>query len=81
MPPLPARLRWLIACSALLLAGLGDSPVRGQAEAEGLSASFRQAARRALPAVVTVRPIGVPNPFEPAPGIIFRPAPPRPAPR
>jgi len=81
VPPLPARLRWLIACSALLLAGLGDSPVRGQAEAEGLSASFRQAARRALPAVVTVRPIGVPNPFEPAPGIIFGPAPPRPAPR
>ena len=39
---------------------------RGQAEAEGLSASFRKASRRVLPAVVTVRPIGVPNPFDTA---------------
>jgi serine protease Do len=35
----------------------------GQTEAEGLSASFKKAARRVLPAVVTVRPIGAPNQF------------------
>ena len=36
-----------------------------QGEAEGLSESFRKASRRALPAVVTVRPIGAPTPFGP----------------
>jgi serine protease Do len=83
VPPRLSRLRRLSAVSALLLAGFGGSPARGQAEAEGLSASFRQAARRVLPAVVTVRPIGVPNPFEPAPVMPFGPVPaaPRAVPR
>ena len=39
----------------------------GQGEAETLSTSFRKSARRVLPAVVTVRPQGVPSPF---PGIM-----------
>ena len=34
-----------------------------QTEAENLSTSFRQAARRVLPAVVTVRPVGGPSPI------------------
>ena len=46
---------WLV----LLLAA--PAVVRGQGEAEGLAASFRKAARRASPAVVTVRSeLGVP---------------------
>ena len=83
MPPRHARHRRLIPLLALMLASFSASPARGQAEAEGLSASFRQAARRVLPSVVTVRPIGAPNPFEPSPGISFGPVPasPRPAPR
>ncbi|HWE36219.1 MAG TPA: trypsin-like peptidase domain-containing protein [Isosphaeraceae bacterium] len=56
---------------ALALAGMlvlpGVAP--GQGEAEGLSASFRKASQRALPAVVTVRPEAVPGPFEPAPEV------------
>ncbi len=52
-------------CSTL---ALGPGPASGQGEAETLSASFRKAARRVLPAVVTVRPIGVTGPFEMPPG-------------
>ncbi|MEJ7637195.1 MAG: trypsin-like peptidase domain-containing protein [Singulisphaera sp.] len=47
---------------------LGPASAFGQGEAETLSASFRKAARRVLPAVVTVRPIGVASPFEALPG-------------
>jgi len=52
--PMIALMTSLIATQAL-----------AQGEAESLSASFRKASRRALPAVVTVRPIGVPTPFGP----------------
>ena len=54
----------LMACG--VASSMGISEARGQSEAESLSASFRKASRKVLPAVVTVRPIGVPNPFEPA---------------
>jgi len=64
--------RALIPTLLVLLAGTSP-PARGQTEAEGLSASFRKAARRVLPSVVTVRPLGVPNPFEPAPGLAVAP--------
>jgi len=88
VPAPQARPRWPSLLSALLLASvaIGPAQARGQAEAEGLSASFRQASRRALPAVVTVRPIGVPTPFEPSPGVVVTPfgagpGSPRPSPR
>jgi serine protease Do len=62
------RLRFLEQfVPALLFAVAIAAPARGQTEAETLSASFRKAARRVLPSVVTVRPIGVPPPFEPLP--------------
>ncbi len=67
MPSLLARFVLLSAGSGLMMAGVLCSPAPGQAEAEGLSASFRKASRRVLPAVVTVRPVGVPNPFEVGP--------------
>ncbi len=41
----------------LLAAALAPSSARGQSEAESLSVSFRKAARRVLPSVVTVRPV------------------------
>ena len=69
MPSLRSRSGRLIALGCLLCS-LGSTGIaRGQAEAEGLSASFRKASRRVLPAVVTVRPIGVQNPFDPAQAI------------
>jgi len=46
-------------------AAADDTPA---GEAERLSASFRRAVKRIAPAVVTVRPVGVPLPFLPAPG-------------
>ena len=72
----------------LIAASVGLLPVAtsalGQSEAEGLSASFRKASRRALPAVVTVRPMGVPNPLDAIPPVVDafgRPVVPRPSPR
>jgi serine protease Do len=54
----------------LLLFGLGvaltATAARGQTEAESLSASFRKAAKRVLPSVVTVRPVGPMAAVEPA---------------
>ena len=52
MPARPAR---IMAALALAIAMVSLPPAFGQAEAENLSASFRKAARRVLPAVVTVR--------------------------
>jgi S1-C subfamily serine protease len=68
---------------ALALAALPSVEVSGQTEAEGLSASFRKASRRVLPAVVTVRPVGTPNPFDapPVSNNPFAPEPSRPVPR
>jgi serine protease Do len=54
----------LIALISVLSLPFATVEALGQTEAEGLSASFRKASRRVLPAVVTVRPIGVPNAFE-----------------
>ncbi len=67
---MPSRFRVRVAGLAALSAtlALGPASAFGQGEAETLSASFRKAARRVLPAVVTVRPIGVPSPFEIPPG-------------
>jgi serine protease Do len=59
--PLPRSRRaasaWLLSGIALVL-GLAAADVRAQGEAEALSASFRKASRRVLPAVVTVRAVG-----------------------
>ncbi len=49
----------------LAIVALAPGAVRAQTEAESLSASFRKAAKRVLPSVVTVRPIGPPAPVEP----------------
>ncbi|WP_435007402.1 trypsin-like peptidase domain-containing protein [Tundrisphaera lichenicola] len=83
MSSLIVRHRALIRLLSLILAIPGGSVALGQTEAEGLSASFRQAARRVLPSVVSVRPIGQPNAFEPTPGLNFGlvPSAPRPVPR
>jgi serine protease Do len=80
--PLWFRSGPLIGLLTLAIVLLSSDRVQAQAEAEGLSASFRKASRRVLPAVVTVRPIGAPNPLE-AVGNPFdaNPANPRPAPR
>ncbi len=54
----------------LLTLGLGvamaAATAHGQTEAESLSASFRKAAKRVLPSVVTVRPVGPAAAVEPA---------------
>jgi serine protease Do len=54
-------LRGRTAATAALfaLSCLATATASGQGEAESLSASFRKAARRVLPAVVTVRPLDV----------------------
>ena len=77
-------------CVAILIAvplgfGSASTQVRGQTEAQTLSASFRKAAERVAPAVVAVRPLGpsvlssVPNspigpirPFAVTPRLAFR---------
>ena len=77
-------------CAAILIAGSfgfgpASFPVRGQTQAESLSASFRKAAERVAPAVVAVRPLdpsvlaSVPNfpigpirPFAVTPRLAFR---------
>jgi serine protease Do len=66
--PIDRTLR-LIALTALSFFLTTGHHVRGQTEAEGLSASFRKASRKVLPAVVTVKPLGVPNPFEGSPRV------------
>ena len=55
LQPYTTALRSIVTIIALELAPM---TAFGQAEAESLSASFRKAAQRILPAVVTVRPIG-----------------------
>ena len=66
--PSPFRVRVAGLAALFSTLALGSAPAFGQGEAETLSASFRKAARRVLPAVVTVRPIGVASPFEVLPG-------------
>jgi len=79
------RLRTGLLMVLMIGAGLLASTIEAQAqtEAEGLSASFRKAAKRVLPAVVTVRPIGAPPPFEISGGSVnpFDPPNSRPVPR
>ncbi len=53
------RARWLRAPGALVAALVLANLAFGQREAETLSASFRKAAEKVLPAVVAVRPIGL----------------------
>ena len=60
---------WLILL-AVCLAGV--SPALAQRQAEGLSASFRKAAEKMLPAVVAVRPLGLVGRGAPY-GILGRP--------
>src|SRR5271166_4857314 len=61
--------KWLILL-AVCLAGV--SPVLAQRQAESLSASFRKAAEKMLPAVVAVRPVGLVGRGAPY-GILGRP--------
>ncbi len=64
--PMPTTFRWraVVALTTLAFGAFGTITTFGQGEAESLSASFRKAAQRVLPAVVTVRPLDRPNPFE-----------------
>ena len=64
--PFPAfrPIPWLALVGSLCLAIAGPSRSVAQTEAESLSTSFRKASRKVLPAVVTVKPIGVPTPFD-----------------
>ena len=64
MPSLWFRSVRLLGLLALSMVLWSSDQAYAQAEAEGLSASFRKASRRVLPAVVTVRPIGVQNPLD-----------------
>ena len=66
--PSPFRVRVAGLAALISMFALGSAPSFGQGEAETLSASFRKAARRVLPAVVTVRSVGVASPFETLPG-------------
>jgi serine protease Do len=59
---MPSRSRTRTIAIVVLL-GIAEIPAFGQGEAETLSASFRKAAKRVLPAVVTVRPVGPPGPL------------------
>ena len=64
------RLLCLVSLIAVSLGfGQDSSPVRGQTQAESLSASFRKAAERVAPAVVAVRPVdpSVPGPVPNSP--------------
>jgi serine protease Do len=63
MSPQPVRLFLGLSVGAFL--GMVPVTAWGQAEAEGLSAQFRRAARRVLPAVVTVRVAGPVAPLAP----------------
>ncbi len=56
----------------IFLAVLAMAPplARGQTEAQALSASFRNAARPVLPAVVTIRGLGGLRPIAPLPGFV-----------
>lgn len=67
---MPTTIRWrvILSTTALALSAIGTAPALAQGEAESLSQSFRKAAQRALPAVVSVKAIGVVDPSErPAP--------------
>lgn len=61
--PMPTTFRWraVVSLATLALGAFGTMTAFGQGEAESLSASFRKAAQRVLPAVVTVHPMGRPN--------------------
>jgi len=63
--PISPRPLVLASLTLGILLACSNGPARGQAEAEGLSASFRKASRLVLPAVVTVRPIGIVAPVDP----------------
>ena len=52
---------WALTLACL---AIGSGTASAQLEAEALSSRFRQASKQALPAVVTVRPLGVASPFE-----------------
>ena len=66
MPSHLVRVFQIAFIASSIIFVVDSSPAKSQTEAEGLSTSFRKAARRVLPSVVTVRPIGVPPPFEPS---------------
>src|SRR5206468_11930196 len=69
-----------LSLAALAFGVFGTAPASGQGEAETLSASFRKAAKRALPAVVTVRPLGLSDPLAVIPRAPLGPGPIGPAP-
>jgi serine protease Do len=66
MHPALSICRFVIGLASLLVI-VAVTPARGQVEAEGLSASFRKAAKAVLPAVVTVREADVVAPLRPMP--------------
>jgi serine protease Do len=73
VPFLIDRTLRLIALTAFFLSITPSHHAQGQTEAESLSASFRKASRKVLPAVVTVKPIGVPNPLDGSPRVNIDP--------
>ena len=67
MPARPGGLLALIAA----LASFAPAPVLAQEEARALSASFRKAAKKVMPAVVTIRGLGGVAPLLANPGTLY----------
>ncbi len=75
---MPDRSAWradgFVLAIVLVCVGAWAGSADAQLEAEGLSSRFRQASKQTLPAVVTVRPLGVASPFDGGPATIDAPA-------
>jgi len=74
----PDRSAWradgFVWAMTLACLATGTGTAAAQLDAEGLSSRFRQASKQTLPAVVTVRPLGVASPFDGGPAAIDAPA-------
>ncbi len=70
MPTTIRRPASFFLLATLVFGGLERAPAFAQTEAEALSTSFRNATRKVLPAVVTVRAIGGLRQWEPVPGAL-----------
>ena len=72
------NLRAIVAVGSICtMAGAWSNEAPAQTEAESLSASFRKAAKRVLPAVVTVRPVGSPSQVAPTASVAIERGPKR----